>query len=531
MTRAIQKRAAKRVARARRPRAARVEINPTERFDVGPSLMRFVPSELMLSQEEQVSLSVVWACIRILVDSLASLEWKVFTRDAQGRRIQAFDDQVAWMFNVRPNPDMTAQALKEMFLTQMLVDGAGFDLITHDGAGRPGRIDPLDAPSMLMLRNRGTGQVLYSYSHPDTGEVTVLEPSEVLHFRGPCSSARHLMGDSTLYRAAKAVSLGVAQERYATSYYSNGADPGLLLKPPPTSTRRADPDSDERLRQEWKKRHGNARGKGHGLAVLEPGWDVVNLERDAQKSQVIPARQFSVEEIARYFGVPLVLLGVQAAAQGYGTNVSQLYQVFARNTLLPWTNRITEEAQFKLYPQRKPWREIEIDLSPLMRGDELQKAQADEIAVRTGKKTVNEVRADDGLNSIGPDGDVTLVASGLQPLERAIKPPEPPPAPRPPPGEEPDEDDDDMPMRPEDAARAAVALDRYARKLEARRKDLERHAPEKVEENLAAERARSLAALVTECGAALGPQVEAAAAAVEAGEPAHLAVLRLAQAA
>lgn len=529
-------------AASRRARAAsRARVPPTDPQYADPyGISRFIPAELHLSEDEMLCLSTAWGCIRILVDTLASLEWRVFIRDARGRRTEQIDDNVAWMFNLRPNPDATAQCLKEIALTQMLVDGRAYNLVDYDLAARPARLWNLDPDFVSVLRDRETLDLVYRYRHPDVGTITDLAPWEVLHFRGPC--LRDLVGESTLYRAGKAVANGVAAERYATSYYVNGAEPGVLLKPPATSTRAADPADDDRLREEWKKRHGHARGKGRSLAVLNPGWEVEILETDAQKSQVVPSRQFSVEDVARFFGVPLVLLGVQAAAQGYGTNVAQLYQVFARNTLRPWCNRLTQEAQWKLYPQRSPWKQIEIDLSPLMRGDELQAAQADEIALRSGKLTINEARARDGRNAL-PGGDTPLVASGLTPLERILEPPKPPPAPArpalPSPDEEPAPDGEDPIPSPAPDARAlpaagpvalaAVALDRYGRRIAARRADLERHAPEQLDSNLRALRARHLPNLVADlAGAGMTAENAAAAAiAVESGEPPHLAAERL----
>jgi hypothetical protein len=90
-----------------------------------------------------------------------------------------------------------------------------------------------------------------------------------------------------------------------------------------------------------------------------------------------------------------------------------------------------------------------------------------------------------------------------------------------------------MPANP---ARAAVALDRFARRLQARKIDLEAHAPGKVAENIAREREKLAPALIEECRQAQAysgsdPEFDArvlkAADAVLEGEPAHLAVSRL----
>lgn len=460
-------------------------------YGAAPWPLMYVPSELRLQQDEMMSLSVAWACIRVLVDSLASLEIKVLTREA-GRRLQLVDDPVSWMLNVRPNPDMTAQAAKEILITQALIDGDGYGYIVRDRAFRAAELWPLD--SRFMQAERRGDELVYLYDDPASGKRVELEAYDVYHLRGP--SLRGLFGDSSLYRASKSIALGVAQERYATSYYANGAVPGAVLKPPASAVVQS--DARDRMRQEWRKRHAGAK-RGNSLATLEPGWDLVVVDNDPSKSQVVPSRQFSTEEIARHFGVPLVLLGVQAAAQGYGTNVSQLYLVFARNTLLPWTNRITEEGQFKFFPDRKPWRELEMDLSPLLKGDELQQAQAAEIWIRSSLKTPNEGRADINLNGYGPDGDKPLAQNSLTTLERVLNPPAPPPAFAPAaPAEDPEEDAQD-PAEPadpaddpaEDGAEALAAgvraeLEQHARRVRARRADLVRagKSPEEIAANL-----------------------------------------------
>ena len=103
--------------------------------------------------------------------------------------------------------------------------------------------------------------------------------------------------------------------------------------------------------------------------------------------------------------MPLVKLGVPQAATGYGTNVSQLNLAFTRDTLQPWALRFSQEVTYKLFPQRAPWKEAAIDLSWLTKGTALECAQADEIRLRSGTRSINEVRDADGLNDIGPQGD------------------------------------------------------------------------------------------------------------------------------
>jgi HK97 family phage portal protein len=453
--------------------------------------MSLVPPELRLTPDEMVSTSTVWACLRALVDPIASSEVRVLTREAGGGRKYLDDDLVAYLLNVRPSPDFTAQAFKEIILSQTIIYGDGYAEIVRDGAGRVVELWPLQSEYMYLLRDEETDELLYRYRQPGDQEIVYLRARDVLHVRGP--SVLGLTGDSLIWRAAKAVALHVAQEKFATSYFANGTVLGGFVKFPTGIS----PETKDRLKADFRRRYGGHK-HAHGIAFLESGMEYQAIGANSDQSQLVPSRAFSVEEIARYFGVPLVRLGVQAAAQGYGTNVAQLNLGFVQDTLTPWVNRLCEEAAYKLFPQKAPWRQLEIDTTWLTQGDAEQRARANEINIRSGILTVNEARETEGKNSIGAPGDLHLVASNLVVLdEENLKRPEPP-APAPPPPE--DEEDPEVESDDGEAmAQLAAAIDRYGRSVRARTANLAKSgkAPDEIARNVASTlRPKAIAAIV-----------------------------------
>jgi HK97 family phage portal protein len=174
---------------------------------------------------------------------------------------------------------------------------------------------------------------------------------------------------------------------------------GGMLKVPASFT----PEVKAAITADWKNKHGGR--NSHSMAVVPKDVEFQQFETNAQTAQLVESRRMSVEDVARFFGVPLVLLQVQQSAQGYGSNLRELMLDFTRRCLAPWANRLTEELAFKLFPQRSPWREFELDFAWLTRGTELDRATAAEKWINTGVMSVNEVRAAEGLNGIGPEGD------------------------------------------------------------------------------------------------------------------------------
>lgn len=372
-----------------------------------------IPTDLVLTIDQQLAVSVAWACVRAIVDPIAASELKVY-QEVQGKRKEDRDGWMWWLMNMEPHPQYTAQGWIEVMLTRAVATGNAYAYLQPNGRSEIAAMQPLD-PVRMLADDNGSGGVTYIYNDPTRGRVEMAE-REVLHLRGPRTGGFY--GDSAMARGAAAMALAKAQEQYATSYYANGAYPGVLLVPPPDMKAAPTRAEKQTLREVWKALFGGPR-QANGMATLDPGWKMEVVETDAQKSQVVEARRFQVAEICRYFGVPGHLVGVPEAAQGYGKNLAELGIGFVRYTLEPWCRRIEEEFRRKLMPDRRAsgaWF-IEYDLERLKQGDAESVARAAEIDLRNGVLTINEARALRGLPSV-EGGDMTTVNG--KPIEALV---------------------------------------------------------------------------------------------------------------
>lgn len=432
------------------------------RFELQPwgKLFGYIPRDLQLTIDQQLAVSAAWACVRNIVDPIAASELKIY-EEVEGRRVEQREGWLYHLLNVEPHPQYTSQGWGEVMLTRAVAAGDAYAYIRPDGIGRTFSLQPLD-PYRMSADDEG-GEPFYLYDDPVKGRVPLAE-REVLHIRGPRTGG--FFGDSSFARAAGEIALAKAARDYATDYYANGALPGVMLKPPAAMAGPLTPAQRTGVRDAWKALFGGR--KRGGVGSLDPGWEIQVIETDAEKSQVISAREAQVLEIARYFGVPGHLLGIRESAQGYGKNLAELSIGFVRQTLEPWARRVEEELRRKLMPERRGrgwW--LEYDLSRLRKGDEESIARAEEIALRTGVLTINEARASRGLPGV-KNGDVTLV--GGKPLADVVKPPKPEPAPAPREGMDMDgEPPDDMDEREPKRRDAMAALDWHARAFKARR--------------------------------------------------------------
>lgn len=486
---------------------------------------------MTINIDEALRVSPVFCAMDTIVRSIAACPWNVYEVKGRSRDLRS-DDSLAYVLNTRANPWTTAIAFREGLLWSALGWGNGYAEIQRDASRRVKYLWNLDPERVTPKLRPDTGEFAYEIRQP-TGGTVWADASDIYHLRG--GSLTGYVGDNTLGRAARSIATAAAAQQFAAAYFANGT----VLSGYFTSQKTLAPNDKKALVADWQEKHSGGPGAKHKSPIFPVGLEWHPLSSEPEKAQLLETRQFSVADVARWFGVPLHLLMDPKGSQGYGTNIEQSGIQFVNGCLHPWAERHEQEADWKLLPDRPATRETKIDLSRHQKGDFKTRAEGYAVLKKAGVYSQNMVLEAEGMNTVGPRGDVFFVESSMIPVERAIDPPEPTPAQAPAPSE-PGDEGEAMPVAPpkkrpgmSSVARVAIALDRFERKLAARRADMERNAPEKAEANAADLRRQMTAALEDECRAALGNDAEIgmrvarAADAVLAGEPAHLAAERM----
>ena len=495
------------------------------------------PTGIPITAETSLEISVVWACIMAITTALSSSRWNVLS--VQGaKRTRLPDDRLDYILNVRPNPEMPAVNMREALNIHALTWGNAYAEIVRNARGDVAELWPLYPDRMIPRRRPDPPYALYyEYLNQDGGR-TNLEPEDVYHLRGPGISG--LMGDNVVSRAAKAMSLAAAQERFASTYFGNNTNMGGVLK----HARKLTPEAHKRLKDDWDDKY-KGPFKANKPVILEEGMDWVPTQNDAEKAQLVQSRTFQIEEICRWFGVPPHK--VQHLLRATFNNIEHLGIEFVRDALTPWARRHEQEADFKLLPQRAPWRTTKIDLGWLTHGDAKSRFEAYKLARDMGVYTVNNILEKEGENTIGAEGDIRIVPLNMTPLDQLGQTPATTASPDSGGDGTVDTSGSDAGAFGNALATDAVVilfasvLDRYAKRLRAREEDLRRgkKPTREIEAHLAAEREKQRPRLIEECADALAlleqlqgakPREEdilASATAVERGEDPKAAALRL----
>lgn len=367
---------------------------------------------LQLSRADALALSAVWACMDVIAKNIAAAPTNIYQPiEGTKRRKKVEKDNRVWLLNVRPNDEMTAIAFREALFFQALADGNAYAEIARDRGGRVAALYPLLTERVTPRRNE-SGALVYDVKD-DLGAVTTLAASDVFHLRGP--SVNGLMGENLVARAARSLAVAAAHERFSAAFYGRGAQLGGIMEFPG----KLDEAQKQSLREAWENNHAGL-GKAHRLLVLENGAKFAPTTVDPQKASLVDDKKFSVEEIARWFGVPLHK--IQHLEHATFSNIEHQGLDFVNGCLFPWSVRYCQELNAKVFNTgtKGPWLYAEIDLSHLVRGDAQTRAIAASNWLQNGVKTRNEVRAEEGLDDVGDAGDVLTVQLNMTTLPRLM---------------------------------------------------------------------------------------------------------------
>lgn len=377
--------------------------------DAGPwrsaGILRPTAAGVSVSGEGALKLSAVYAAVRVLSETVASLPLLVYERQADGSKQRAPNFYLYDLLHREPNPYQTSFEFRENLVAHLALWGNAYCEIELDGRGRVAGLWPLRPDRMLRVFRQG-GQVRYRYQLPDGGTVT-LSGDQVWHLR--------LMGDglqgySPIGLARQSVGLGLAAEHFGADFFGNGARPGGVLEHPGELGE----EGMQNLRTGWESAHGGL-GRSNRVAILEEGMTYKAIGVPPDDAQFLETRKFQVEEIARIFRVPLHMVGMLDRATF--SNIEHQSIDFVVHTIRPWLVRIEQSIGNKLMTARDRSRYFaEFLVDGLLRGDVESRYQAYATGRQNGWLSANDIRRLENMNPI-EGGDVYLVPLNMVPAD------------------------------------------------------------------------------------------------------------------
>ena len=365
-------------------------------------------SGVVVNEHNALNVSVVYECVRVISDTIASLPLFLYERTASGKD-RAIDHPLYEVLHVSPNPQMTPFEFKQTMQGHLCLWGNAFAQIIRNGAGQIVEVWPL-RPDRMRLQEFND-RLFYYYTFANGSEQQL---REVLHLRGLSSDG--LVGYSPITLQREKLGLAKASEEYRARFFSNDARPGGVLTHPGQLSDAAY----NRLRRDWEEKQGGANRRRPAILEENMKWQDVGIPPDDM--QFVEGEEFSKADIAAIFRVPSYKIGLLKPGTVSYASVEQQAIDFVVDCIRPWLVCWEERAtlSFLTRAERRAFF-CEFLVEELLRGDSTQRAAFYQALSNIGAITINEIRARENMNGIGPDGDRHYVPLNMVPVDLVDK--------------------------------------------------------------------------------------------------------------
>lgn len=369
-----------------------------------------------VNERSAMQMTAVYACVRILSESIAGLPLHLYRYTDSGGKEKAVDNPLYFLLHDEPNPEMTSFVFRETLMTHLLLWGNAYSQIIRNGKGEVIALYPL-MPNRMTVDRDNKGRLYYQYwrgkdeAKLSRDNIVILQPSDVLHIPGLGFDG--LVGYSPIAMAKNAVGMAIACEEYGAKFFANGATPGGILEHPGIVK---DP---ARVRESWNAVYQGS-SNAHRIAVLEEGMKYTPIGISPEQAQFLETRKFQINEIARIFRVPPHMVG--DLEKSSFSNIEQQSLEFVKYTLEPWLVR-WEQAMVRslLSKTEKEQYFIKFNVDGLLRGDYESRMNGYATARQNGWMSANDIRQLENLDRISKKegGDLYLINGNMTKLADA----------------------------------------------------------------------------------------------------------------
>ena len=345
-------------------------------------------SGVNVTPDSAMRVTAVYACIAVLSQSFAILPPVLYRRN--GRKKERVTDH--WLYKLlakRPNRYQNAFEWREMLQGHLSLRGNCYNRIIANQRGHITELLPINPDSVTVLvGNDGN----YSYRIKNrNGTEELFSREEIWHIKGLAPDIYR--GYNPIELARDAVGVALSAQSYGAKFFANDAKPagGWIEFPGMFKDREAR----KLFRESWQEmQSGVNRGK---TAVLDQGMKYHEIGISNADAQFLESRKFSVEDIARLFGVPPHRIGHLDKATN--NNIEHQGLEFVTYVMMPWAERWEASIECRLLPEYDDLY-IEYDFSRLLRGDSASRSAFYHNGILDGWLTRNEAREDENKDPI-----------------------------------------------------------------------------------------------------------------------------------
>lgn len=358
-----------------------------------------------------LAFSAIYSCVSLISGDISKLRIKLTEELDDGIWVELERNSPFLPVLRKPNRYQTRQQFIQQWVASKYLHGNTFVLKDRDARGIVTAMYVLN-PFYVQPLVASDGSVFYRISREWLAGVQqdiTVPASEIIHDR--CCVLWHpLVGVSPIYACGASATQGIRIQSNSESFFKNMSRPGGHL----TAAETIDDRTALRLKEEFERNFSNG-GLGR-LLVTGGGLKYEPMAVPAQEAQLVEQLKWTVEDVARAYGVPMYKLS--SATMPPSGSVTQLNQDYYSQTL-----QVPMEAIEALLDEGLELPSnlgVELDLDGLLRMDPLSRAETAKTLVGAAIKTPNEIRLTENLPKM-KGGDALYLQQQYYSLEALAK--------------------------------------------------------------------------------------------------------------
>ncbi|MED4922910.1 phage portal protein [Anoxybacillus geothermalis] len=379
-----------------------------------PALLDFLgisPGEVNVYGKNALKEATVYACIKILAESLSKLPLKIYLEGENGIN-KAVKHYLYKLLKLRPNPYMSASDFAKCNETQRNIHGNAYVNIETDEKGRIVGLWPIDAGKVrIWIDDIG----LFSSKNHIWYEVDVgterrkLMPNELLHFKSGVT-LDGIVGIPPLDYLRATVENAAAAGRFINNFYKQG----LQVKGIVQYVGDLNPEAQKKFREKFEEMSSGLKNS-HRIALMPIGYEFKPISLTMSDAQFLENTELTIRQIATAFGIKMHQLNDLSRATH--TNVAEQQRQFYVDTLLPILTMYEQEMTYKLFldSELDAGYYVKFNVDSILRADIKTRYEAYAIGIQNGFLEPDEARAKEDLPP-RPGGNQLIVNGNYIPL-------------------------------------------------------------------------------------------------------------------
>jgi HK97 family phage portal protein len=266
----------------------------------------------------------VYACVDVIAKSVAKLPLNVYERTATGGKQVATNHDLYPKLHGRPNSRHTSFDFVNIVTGHLMTWGNAYVWLDYSDSDPRKAIRglwPLN-PASMEVEELEDRSLEYKYS-TQRGQVVRFHEDHIMHLRWRCIDG--VKGSSPIALGRNAIGWARAAQQYSSKWFAKGGKPSNIFKHPQklsdAAAGRLKASLDEAIAEDRS-------------VLLEEGLDYQAIGLPPNDSQFLETVGLQVEELARLFGVPCLLIGHADKATTYAS-AEQMFQVFDEVCISP----------------------------------------------------------------------------------------------------------------------------------------------------------------------------------------------------